>query len=245
MHISDTTTIFGYPVFSDRIETIKLTDQKQIINTLNAYSYVVAKSDPLFKNALQNSAIILPDGFPIVTAAKWLTHKKIKKIAGADIFYYLCDYLNRCEGKCFFLGAAENTLSNIHINLKKEFPNLKAGFFSPPFKPAFTDEENLKMISEVNAFKPDVLFVGMTAPKQEKWVFQNQGSIHAKIICSIGAVFDFYAGSVSRPSTIWIKLNLEWFIRLIKEPRRLWKRYLVYSPIFFIDLMLFKLRIKN
>lgn len=88
------------------------------------------------------------------------------------------------------------------------------------------------MIAAVNAFQPDVLFVGMTAPKQEKWSYKHKPQLDAKIICSIGAVFDFYAGTVARPSPFWIKMRLEWFIRLIKEPKRMWKRYLYYGPIF-------------
>jgi N-acetylglucosaminyldiphosphoundecaprenol N-acetyl-beta-D-mannosaminyltransferase len=93
------------------------------------------------------------------------------------------------------------------------------------------------MLEAIRKFSPDVLFVGMTAPKQEKWVEACRGSIRAGVVCSIGAVFDFYAGTVKRPSAFWIRLNLEWFIRLLNEPRRLWKRYLIYSPLFFIDMM--------
>ena len=92
--------------------------------------------------------------------------------------------------------------------------------------------DNQQMITAVNAFMPDVLFVGMTAPKQEKWSFTNKAALDAKIICSIGAVFDFYAGTVVRPHPFWIKLRLEWFVRLLKEPKRMWKRYLYYGPVF-------------
>lgn len=88
------------------------------------------------------------------------------------------------------------------------------------------------MINAVNDFKPDVLFIGMTAPKQEKWSYGNKEFLDSKVICSIGAVFDFYAGTVERPNKLWVNLGLEWFIRLIREPRRMWKRYLYYGPIF-------------
>jgi hypothetical protein len=88
------------------------------------------------------------------------------------------------------------------------------------------------MLAAVNAVSPDVLFIGMTAPKQEKWAFEHKGFLQAQTICSIGAVFDFYAGTVKRPSAFWISLRLEWLIRLIKEPRRMWKRYLYYGPVF-------------
>src|SRR5690606_5271371 len=86
----------------------------------------------------------------------------------------------------------------------------------------------------------DVLFIGMTAPKQEKWAFVHKGALDAKVICSIGAVFDFYAGTVERPGMAWVNLGLEWFIRLVKEPKRMWKRYLYYGQIFIKDLMVEK-----
>lgn len=237
--------LFEYNIFADDLATIKPGNTITVIDTLNAYSYVVAKSDPLFRQALQKADILLPDGFPIVIAAKWLKKKKIIKIAGADIFFYFCNYLNEHAGSCFFLGAAQSTLDSIKENIANDFPGITANFFSPPYRAEFSAEENKEMIEHVNAVSPDVLFVGMTAPKQEKWVQQNAEKINTKVICSIGAVFDFYAGSVNRPSQFWIKLNLEWFIRLLKEPKRLWKRYLVYSPIFFFDLILYKLRIKK
>ena len=105
-------------------------------------------------------------------------------------------------------------------------------FYSPPFKSEFDDADNMTMVNKVNSFKPDVLFVGMTAPKQEKWVHEHKGEVDAKVICSIGAVFDFYAGTVKRPGQIWISLGLEWFVRLLHEPRHTWKRYIYYGPIF-------------
>lgn len=239
------TRVFDYDVFSDDIDYIKPGKSIQVINTINAYSYIVAKSDATFSQALKDSDILLPDGFPVVTAAKILSGAKITKIAGADIFYHLCKYLNRINGSCFFLGSSDNTLFLIESKLSKEFKNIKAGFYSPPYKKEFSVGDNQKMIAEVNKFKPDVVFVGMTAPKQEKWVHEHCKSLETGIICSIGAVFDFYAGSVKRPSAFWIKMKLEWFIRLLKEPKRLWKRYLVYSPLFFLDLLLYKLRIKK
>lgn len=241
-----TVKILSYNVWESSLEDVNIKNNGAVVvNTINAYSYVVAKRDPLFRKALQSSSVLVPDGFPIVVAARFLNGKKIKKIAGADVFYHFCNKMNREKGKCFFMGSSENTLEKIRDKIKKDYPDISTGFYSPPFKKEFTDEENNEIISHVNAFAPDVLFVGMTAPKQEKWVQEFNSKINAKIIASIGAVFDFYAGTVERPSAFWIKLNLEWFIRLLKEPKRLWKRYLIHSPIFFIDMLLAKLGIKK
>jgi N-acetylglucosaminyldiphosphoundecaprenol N-acetyl-beta-D-mannosaminyltransferase len=101
------------------------------------------------------------------------------------------------------------------------------------------------MLNAINKANPFAVFVGMTAPKQEKWVYQNCNSIHSNVICSIGAVFDFYAETIKRPSKIWVRSNLEWFIRLIREPKRLYKRYLIYSPKFLVYLLAYLFRFKG
>jgi N-acetylglucosaminyldiphosphoundecaprenol N-acetyl-beta-D-mannosaminyltransferase len=246
MAIIKTVPLLTYEVYGSDLDEIETkSNGAVVINTINAYSYVVAKKDPLFRKALQASAVLVPDGFPIVVAAKFLKGKKIKKIAGADIFFHYCEKMNREKGKCFFMGSSEKTLERIRNRLSTEYPNISPGFYSPPFKKEFSEEENREIITHINAFAPDVLFVGMTAPKQEKWVHQFNSKINAQIIASIGAVFDFYAGTVERPSEFWIKLNLEWLVRLLKEPKRLWKRYLIHSPIFFIDMLLAKIRLKK
>ena len=98
------------------------------------------------------------------------------------------------------------------------------------------------MVEAVNNFKPQILFVGMTAPKQEKWVYTHKSQLDAKIICSIGAVFDFYAGTVKRPGKFWIQLGLEWFPRLLREPKRLWRRNFVSTPLFLWDVCLEKIK---
>jgi N-acetylglucosaminyldiphosphoundecaprenol N-acetyl-beta-D-mannosaminyltransferase len=234
--MSDTVQVFDYPVYSGSLCDMKVSGDKPIcINTINAYSYVIAKRDVCFKEALQSSDFLLPDGFPIVIAARLLKRRKINKIAGEDVFFYLLNQINKEKGKVFFLGASENTLSKIKSRLQKEFPLIRVDSFSPPFKKEFASEDSRNMVERINLFKPDVLFVGMTAPKQEKWVNKNKQSIDSKIICSIGAVFDFYAKTVKRPSRFWIFLHMEWFVRLLSEPRRLWKRYLWHSPQFMID----------
>jgi N-acetylglucosaminyldiphosphoundecaprenol N-acetyl-beta-D-mannosaminyltransferase len=220
-----------YSVYKGNLSELAVAD-KTLINTINQYSYCIAEQDAEFKVALQQSDILLPDGVAIVAAVKLLNGTKIKKIAGADIHQHLLKELNKKEGSCFYLGSSDNTLQKIVSRLAIDFPNVTVGTFSPPYKPEFSIVENKQMLEAVNAFKPDVLFVGMTAPKQEKWSYQHKAKLDVKIICSIGAVFDFYAGTVKRPSLFWINLKLEWFIRLVKEPRRMSKRYLHYGPVF-------------
>ena len=226
-----TVPLRDYSIYSDNLYLSSYTG-KTLINTINQYSYCIAEQDSEFKAALQGSDILLPDGMAIVAAVKLLSGQKITKIAGADVHHHLLEELNRKGGSCFYLGSSENTLRKIVSRLSIDFPNVTFGTFSPPYKPEFSDVENNQMQEAVNAFTPDVLFVGMTAPKQEKWSFQHKETLNTTVICSIGAVFDFYAGTVDRPSPFWINLGLEWFIRLIKEPKRMWKRYLYYGPVF-------------
>ena len=232
--------VMGYNVYSGKLKDLQFSGTRTIVNTLNAHSFVVARKDESFHKALSSSDILIADGFPIVMAARILNSGTIYKIAGEDMFFFLLNQLKQTSGSCFFLGSSGQTLKKIQKRLKNEYPEVNARFFSPPFKQKFTDRDNLEMISRVNQFKPDVLFVGMTAPKQEKWVYENAPGIDARIICSIGAVFDFYARNITRPSKFWVSLRMEWFIRLLKEPKRLWRRYFVSSPVFFKYLLYYK-----
>lgn len=230
------TEILGFSVYSGTLDEIPWDHVPVIVNTINAYSYVVTKKDSLFRKALMTSDVLVPDGFPVVIAARIRGDRRMRKIAGADILFYLLKMLEKQNGTCFFLGSEEETLRRIEERLSKEYPSVKAAFFSPPFRKEFSETENKEMVRRINSFQPDVLFVGMTAPKQEKWVLANKPAIHPCIVCSIGAAFDYFAGTLPRPSRFWIKIGMEWFVRLVKEPGRLWRRYLVHSPVFFFDL---------
>jgi len=233
-----------YHITAQELSEMTISD-KQVIDTLNAYSFVVAESNPQFKHALQQSDILVADGFPVVMAVRLLTEKRIQKIAGADLFAHFMSKLNQIAGKVFFLGSSDETLAKIKSKVAIDYPNVKVAIYSPPFKPEFNDQDSATMIEKVNKEQPDVLFVGMTAPKQEVWVELHKELLDAKVLCQIGAVFDFYAGNVRRAPAWMIKMKLEWFYRLIKEPRRMWKRYLVYSPLFFWYLLLYFVGIKK
>jgi len=242
----ETLKIMGYDVFVDDVSAIR-TDRtgKQVVNTINPHSYITAKSDPVFREALLASDTLLPDGSGIVLAAKRIRGKKIRKIAGFDLHLHLLSELEKTGGSVFYMGASQKTLDRIHERLKKEFPSVRAGSHSPPYKAEFTAEENREIIGKINAFGPDVLFVGMTAPKQEKWLHANRERLDFRVASCIGAVFDFYAGTVERPSQFWIDLHLEWLPRLLKEPRRLWKRNFVSTPLFLADMLMYRYGVKR
>lgn len=231
--------LLGYHIYKKPLGALDFKSHK-IINTINPHSYCVAQQDTTFKEALKASDVLLPDGIGIVWAERFLNHNKISKIAGYDVFVYFMEELNKTSGRCFFLGAAPATLQRIQQKAAKDYPKVVVGSFSPPYKPSFTEADSALMCAEVNAFKPDVLFVGMTAPKQEKWVHENKARLDATTICAIGAVFDFYAGTVKRPSQFWINLGLEWLPRLFKEPKRLFKRNFVSTPKFILEVLSYK-----
>jgi N-acetylglucosaminyldiphosphoundecaprenol N-acetyl-beta-D-mannosaminyltransferase len=236
-----TLKIMGYIIFSDGLNMIDFKDDKKlIVNTINPHSYATAKEDRVFNEALHSSDILIPDGSGIVLAAKLINGDKINKIAGADLHKHLLEKLNMIGGSVFYMGASQATLDKIQIHLLLDFPNIHVGTYSPPFKESFSHDDNVKIIEKINSFKPDILFIGMTAPKQEKWVHQNKEKLNFKIACSIGAVFDFYAGTVKRPSQFWLDFHLEWLLRLLKEPRRLWKRNFISTPLFLFDMFLYK-----
>jgi len=233
----------------DKITTTPLEkinfNNHRMINTLNPHSFLISQSDKVFFEALKNSDVLLPDGIGIVWAKQVLHKTKIKKIAGYDLFMHLMNDLNNKKGSCFFLGASDNTLKMIEKHASKEFPNVTVHSYSPPYKKEFTNEDNVKMFTLINRVEPDILFVGMTAPKQEKWVYKNNQYINPKLICSIGAVFDFYSGTVSRPSKFWIKAGLEWLPRFIHEPLRLAKRNLISTPKFIFQVLYTKISKKD
>ncbi len=208
---------------------------KFLIDTVNAHSFVVAQKDGAFAKALMRADALLPDGISIVKACRWLGTKNapVEKIAGADLFAYEMGKLEEKGGTCFFLGSSPSTLEKIVERAAKDYPHIDIKTFSPPYKAVFSPEENQAMVDAVNAADPDLLWVGMTAPKQEKWLDEHWAELDIRCHAgAIGAVFDFFAGTVERAPQKWIDLGLEWLYRLLKEPRRTWRRYLVNNPRF-------------
>lgn len=222
-----------------------LPKDKCLVNTINAHSFNTLQKDFDFYESLQKSTILLPDGISIVLAIRLLTGKKIGKIAGEDLFKWEMERMEQERGKVFFLGSSEATLAKIVERTKREYPNVMVATYSPPYKPEFTAEDNQQMIEAVNAFKPDVLLIGMTAPKQEKWAAAHFEQLMATHVCSIGAVFDFYAGTVKRAPRWMIAIGMEWFYRLVREPRRMWRRYLIGNALFIYYIICEKLKMKG
>lgn len=201
---------------------------------LNPHSYAVALDDTQFAAALKDADWLIPDGVGVVMASRMLGGSIKQRVTGTDIFLALNERMNLASGSSvFFLGATEETLDLIRQRMARDFPRIRvAGCYSPPFKPMYSSAELAEMIAAINVAAPDVLWVGMTAPKQEKWIHENRSRLKVKFAGAIGAVFDFYTGRVNRSPIIFQKLGLEWLPRLVQQPRRLWRRMFVSAPIF-------------
>jgi N-acetylglucosaminyldiphosphoundecaprenol N-acetyl-beta-D-mannosaminyltransferase len=202
----------------------------------NPHSLEVARNDQPFGSAIRNADLIVPDGVGIVIASRLIGGAIRERVTGSDIFLGLSNVLNK-ESKYsyFFLGSTDENLAKIKDKMKMDFPNIKvAGTYSPPFKHEFNDEDNRLMVEAVNRARPDVLWVGMTAPKQEKWIYMHKGQLEVKFIGAIGAVFDFYTGNVKRSHPLFLRMGLEWLPRLLQEPCRLWRRNFISNPTFLL-----------
>ena len=186
----------------------------------NPHSLEVARRDSLFQQAIHNADLIVPDGIGIVVASKILGGNIRSRVTGSNIFSELSKILNKEKGySYFFLGSDEDALERIKENMNRDFPNIKvSGTYSPPFKDEFKYEDTMQMIEAVNNAGPDVLWVGMTAPKQEKWIYYNKNKLNVKFIGAIGAVFDFYAEKIKRSHPAFQKIGLEWLPRFMRPP---------------------------
>ena len=207
-------------ILTSRAELAKLPDGKLLINTINAFSYDNARKDVLFSEALQKGDVLIPDGISIVKACRFLNAKSQPKerIAGWDLFEYEMGKLNRVGGKVMFLGSSDAVLNLIRQRVAGKYPKIEVDTYSPPYKPEFSDEENEAMISAINHSNPDLLWIGMTAPKQEKWAYTHLDRLDVHChIGTIGAVFDFFAGTVKRAPERWQRVGMEWLYRLLSE----------------------------
>lgn len=232
-------------ILGSKAELASLPEGKLLINTVNAHSFNTAKKDQLFADALTNGDVLIPDGVSIVKACKWIKAKSQPKerIAGWDLFSFEMEKLEREseelrtkseESKIvMFMGSSQKVLDLIVKRAAVDYPHLKVVTYSPPYKPEFSDEDNKAIIDAINAANPDLLWIGMTAPKQEKWTYShwNELNIHCHV-GTIGAVFDFFAGTVERAPIWWQEHGLEWLYRLIKEPKRMWRRYIIGNTLF-------------
>lgn len=222
-------------IVESKRELEALPEGKLLINTINAHSYNTALKDAFFAEALMKGDALIPDGASIVMACRKLKAKSqpTERIAGWDLFAMEMERLNQKGGTCFFMGSSEKVLKLIREKAKTVYPNIRIETYSPPYKPEFSEEENRAIIEAINRANPDLLWIGMTAPKQEKWAYRHWNELDIHCHCgTIGAVFDFFAGTMERAPLWWQEQELEWLYRLLKEPKRMWRRYIIGNTLF-------------
>tara|TARA_Y100001935_G_C17192970_1_gene451051 strand:- start:174 stop:890 length:717 start_codon:yes stop_codon:yes gene_type:complete len=226
---------FDYKIESNKSFLHDLFYSKKSINTINPHSFIVAKNDINFNKSLIESTYLIPDGIGIIYAIKLLNGVKINRYSGAELHHDLLEIAESKKMKIFYMGSSNNTLNLIKKKIKSNYNNIELDYFSPPYKNEFTQSENKLIIEKINKFSPDILFVGLTAPKQEKWINNNLQYLNIKLACGIGAVFDFYSGNIKRAPEWVMKLNLEWLHRSLIS-FRLFKRNFISNPkfIFFV-----------
>ncbi|MDD9149634.1 MULTISPECIES: WecB/TagA/CpsF family glycosyltransferase [unclassified Sporolactobacillus] len=245
-------------MFSIEIDNVGLEEAAEYVIEMgtnkNSYDYVVTpnvdhimrlQTDDEFKKVYDHAALILADGQPIVWGSKLLGQPLKERVSGSDLFPLVCKASVSRQVKLFFLGAREGVARKAADNLSKKFGPLNiVGIYSPPLGFERDDRETRKIIKMINAASPDILFVGVGTPKQEKWIFNNLRQLKVPVSLGIGASFDFEAGIFKRAPHLLQRTGLEWFWRFVHEPRRLFRRYLM-TDTRFLFLILDELKKKN
>lgn len=241
MGARDAGILLGIPI--DRKSLAEVTEEalhatnrrmsQRVFACANPHSLVVAQLDDYFQSALTHANLVVADGVGVSLMARMVGIQIGPRITGTDYFLAVLSALQQRGGaRVFFFGSSQRVLDLIASRFAADFPSLTlCGTLSPPFG-SWSDEENRRMVQIIIDAKPDVLWVGMTAPKQEKWVEENRRQLNTPVIGSIGAVFDFYAGTYARAPQWICRIGLEWAYRFISEPRRMWQRNCVSAPKF-------------
>jgi N-acetylglucosaminyldiphosphoundecaprenol N-acetyl-beta-D-mannosaminyltransferase len=203
----------------------------------NAYTVSLSWDDGELRNVLDSADLVLADGMSIVWGGRLIGVNLPGRIAGPDLAEVLCADAERSGLKVFFLGSTVENLAALKQVLLEKWPRLQiVGMYSPPMCQKLGADDNNAIFKELHATKPDILFVGMSTPKQEKWIAANLDQLDVPVSIGIGAAFDFMSGRIPRAPEQFQKMGMEWLYRLWCEPRRLWRRYLLGNMIFLAHL---------
>ena len=214
-----------------RIQQWATQRESRYVCVCNVHSVVTARGDILFKKILSASDIATADGAPVAWMLRRRGYPLQRRINGPDLMWLYCEQASKRGESIYLYGGSPETLNVLQDRLIKAFPGLKiAGAVSPPFRP-LTEEEDRAEVAHINNSGAQTVWVSLGCPKQEKWMASHKGRINAVMI-GVGAAFDYHAGTITR-APLWMqKIGLEWLFRLIREPRRLWRRYLVTNSLF-------------
>lgn len=218
------------------IEHSKLNKVKpKMIQAVNTDSIVKANiSDDIAK--ISNKAdLSLADGMPLVWVSKFMGKPLKERVGGPDFFEKFNEIADRYSYSYYFLGSKEEVVEEMIKNLRDKYSNIRiSGYYCPPFSDMKDENQNVDICYRISIAKPDVVWVSFGCPKQERWIVENKERIDTAVIMGIGAAFEFVSGKVKRAPILLRKLGFEWLYRVYKEPKRLWKRYFVEGPQFFV-----------
>ncbi len=236
--IRHTQPVLGVPIDSisftaaqDRVLAWGHAHQSRYVVLANVHVVVTASREAAFGAVVAGADMATPDGAPVACMLRKLGAVGQERVSGPDLTWAL---LGRCESEnlpVYFFGSSQDTLIQLASRITAAFPKLVvAGYEAPPFRPMTADEDT-QAVERINTSGASLVFVGLGCPKQEHWMQAHRGRVNA-VMLGVGAAFDFHAGTVSR-APLWMRENgLEWLHRLVSEPRRLWKRYLVTNTLF-------------
>lgn len=203
-----------------------------------------AQEAPDFKVVLNSADLVVPDGMPLVWLARIRGYPLRRRVYGPELMLTFCDQTASKGYRHFFYGGAAGVADRLAAMLQSRFPGLQVvGTYTPPFRP-LTPEEDQEVVRLINQASPDLLWVGLSTPKQERWMYEHRERLNVPVMVGVGAAFDFHTGRVKQ-APVWMREHgLEWFWRLVQEPRRLWRRYLVQGSKFvaLVTLELLRLR---
>lgn len=220
------------PLALDTIDTwIKNKDQNYVTVT-GVHGVIESQRDAQIRSMHNKAGMVVPDGMPMVWANHLQGNKHVSRVYGPDLMLAACEKSIEKGYKHFFYGGASHVPGLLKDKLTERFPGLQVvGTYSPPFRP-LTEEEDKDICQMIDDSGADIVWIGLSTPKQERWMSAHLGKIKAPVMIGVGAAFDFHAGLKSQAPSWMQKSGMEWFYRLITEPRRLGKRYLINNPTF-------------
>jgi N-acetylglucosaminyldiphosphoundecaprenol N-acetyl-beta-D-mannosaminyltransferase len=226
-------------------EWIARRDGCHFIAVTGMHGVMEAQHDPGFKDVLNAADLVVPDGMPLVWLSRVHGHALRRRVYGPELMLAFCEQTSANAYRHFFYGGKPGVAEKLAKMLTQRFPGIcVAGTYSPPFRP-LTAEEDEEVVALINAAAADVVWVGLSTPKQERWMSEHRNCLRAPVLVGVGAAFDIHSGVV-RQAPRWMRENgLEWLFRLLQEPRRLWWRYLGYGSEFVFSVLLDSLRCKT
>ncbi|MFZ0338019.1 MAG: WecB/TagA/CpsF family glycosyltransferase [Terracidiphilus sp.] len=215
------------------------------IAVTDMHSVMQAQHSSSFKKVLQDADLAVPDGFPLVWLGRRQGFALRRRVYGPELMERFCENTAAKGYRHFFYGGAPGVAERLAARFASRFPGLQtAGAYCPPFLP-LTQEEDAEEVRLINAARADVVWVGLGAPKQERWMFEHRSRLNAGVLVGVGAAFDFHTGRVAQAPEWMREHGLEWFFRLSREPSRLWRRYLIYGTQFVALVLLEALGLKK